>query len=95
MNAHQKIEAGSFVPRPVRAGCAPGEHGALSETAARGEERERRRIEFRRSLDQARSQALASRIEVDGRIRTHECVTQAGAERRKPGVLRMELVRAR
>ena len=95
MDAHRKIETGSFVPRGVKAGCAPGVEGAVSETAARGEERERRRIEFRRSLDQARSQALASRIEVDGRIRTHECATQAGAERRELGVLRMELVRAR
>ena len=95
MDAHLKVETGSFVPRPVRAGCAPGEHGALSETAARGEERERRRIEFRRSLDQARNQALASQIEVYGRIRTQECVAQAGAERREPRVLRMELVTAR
>jgi hypothetical protein len=95
MDAHQKIETGSFVPRGVKAGCAPGEEGAASETAARGEERERRRIEFRRSLDQARNQAPASRIEVDGRIRTHECVTQSGAERREPRVLRMALVTAR
>jgi hypothetical protein len=64
----------------------------VSETAARREERERRRIEFRRSLDRARNQALASRMEVDGRMRAHECVTQAGAERHEPRVLRMELV---
>ena len=40
MNAHQKIEAGSFVPRGVKAGCASGEEDAVSETAARGERRE-------------------------------------------------------
>jgi hypothetical protein len=31
-------------------------------------------------------------MEVDGRMRAHECVTQAGAERHEPRVLRMELV---
>jgi hypothetical protein len=95
MDAHLKVETGSFVPRGVKAGCAPGEEGAVSETAAQGEERERRRIEFRKSLVRARNQALASRMEVDGGMRTHACVRQAGAERRQPGVLRMELVRAR
>jgi len=57
MDALLGVETESFVACGVYAERARGEEDAVHETAAQREERERRRIEFRRSLDQAREKA--------------------------------------
>ena len=95
MDAQLRVETGSFVARGVDASYARGEEDAVHETAAQRDERERRRIEFRRSLDQARIQARALLMRVDGRAKTQDCVAQASAETCEPRGMRMELVPAR
>ena len=78
------VETESFVARGVDAGYACGEEDAVHETAVQRQERERRRIEFRRSLDQAREKA-----------RTLLMRAQTGAEARETRGMRMvELAQA-
>jgi len=62
-------EAGSLISHVMEAGRLGGEADAMRDAAAQGQERERRRIEFRRSLNQARNQARASLAQVAAEVR--------------------------
>ncbi|HEY1904288.1 MAG TPA: hypothetical protein VGG56_17800 [Terracidiphilus sp.] len=95
MDAQLRVETGSSV--------ACGEEDAVHQTAAQCQERERRRIQFRTSLDHARSltrnlrrnQARASLARIEDCARPLESVRQSLAEVRepKPAQLIVELAR--
>jgi hypothetical protein len=90
MDAQLRIETGSFVACDADE-CAPGEEDAVREATAQGQDRERRRIQFRRSLDQARSltrnlmrnQASASLARIKDCARPLESMRQSPAEVRE------------
>jgi Arc/MetJ-type ribon-helix-helix transcriptional regulator len=82
----------AFALRAVEAGRLGSEKDAVEEALALWEERERRRVEFRATLDEAR----ASLARGEGRPITQESMRELSAEVRERGRARLiaELARA-
>ena len=83
----------AFVRRAVEAGRLKSEDDAVREALALWEERERRRVEFRATIDEAR----ASIARGEGREITPESMRELSAEVKERGRARLieELARAR
>lgn len=75
----------AFVRRAVEAGRLQNESDALSEALALWEERERRRMEFLATLDDAR----ASLSRGEGRVITQESMRELAAEVKERGRSRL------
>ena len=71
----------AFARRAVEAGRLESEEGAVQEALALWEERERRRIEFRATIDQAR----ASLAHCEGRVITQESMRELSAQVKSRG----------
>ena len=83
----------AFARRAVEAGRLQSEDDAVHEALALWEERERRRVEFRATIDEAR----ASLARGEGREITPESMRELSAEVKERGRARLitELARAR
>jgi len=75
----------AFARHAVEAGRLQSEEDAVQEALALWEERERRRIEFRATIDQAR----ASLAQGEGRQITQESMRELSAEVRERGRARL------
>lgn len=75
----------AFARRAVEAGRLESEEGAVREALALWEERERRRIKFRATIDEAR----ASVARGEGRVITQESMRELSAQVRERGRARL------
>ena len=85
MDVQLTADQRAFARHAVEAGRLQSEEDAVREALALWEERERRRVEFRASVDQAR----ASLARGEGREITPESMRQLSAEVKERGRARM------